>query len=55
MLKRCAASCGVNPKIRGPQKKEEKKNQVLIKKIGGSSNGIVMVSNTDDSHLAFQV
>ena len=37
MLKRRAASYGVNPKICGPQKKEEKKkNQVLIKKIGGS-------------------
>ena len=35
-LKRRAASCGVNPKICGPQKKEEKKNQVLINKIGGS-------------------
>ena len=36
MLKRRAASCGVNPEIRGPQKKEEKKqNQVLINKIGG--------------------
>ena len=32
MLKRLAASCGVNPEIRGPQKKEEKKNQVLINK-----------------------
>ena len=58
MLKRCAATCGVNSKIRGPQKKEEKKNQVLINKIGGFSNGLVMVLNTDDwfySHLAFQV
>ena len=58
MLKRRAVSCGVNPKICGPQKKEEKKNQVLINKIGGFSNGLVMVLNTDDwfySHLAFQV
>ena len=58
MLKRRAASCGVNPKIRGPQKMEEKVNQVLINKIGGLSNGLVMVLNTDDwfySHLAFQV
>ena len=58
MLKRRAASCGVNPKIRGPQKKEEKKNQVLINKIGGFSNGLVMVFHTDDwfySHLAFQI
>ena len=36
MLKMRAASCGVNPEIRVPQKKEEKKNQVLINKIGGS-------------------
>ena len=36
MLKRRAASCGVNLEIRGPQKKEEKnQNQVLINKIGG--------------------
>ena len=36
MLKRRAASCGVNPEIRGPQNKEEKnQNQVLINKIGG--------------------
>ena len=37
MLKRRAASYGVNPKICGPQKKEEKKqkNQVSINKIGG--------------------
>ena len=54
------ASCGVNPEIRGPQKKERKKkeNQVLINKIGGLSNGLVMGLNTDDwsySHLAFQV
>ena len=58
MLKRRAASYGVNCEIRGPQKKEEKENQVLINKIGGLSNGLVMVSNTDDwfySHLAFQV
>ena len=61
MLKMRAASCGVNPEIRGPQKKEEKKrkkNQVLINKIGGLSNGLVMMFNTDDwfySHLAFQV
>ena len=33
MLKRHAASCGVNPEIRGPQKKTIK---VLIDKIGGS-------------------
>ena len=33
MLKRRAASCGVNPEIRGPQKKT---NKVLIDKIGGS-------------------
>ena len=38
MLKRRAASCGVNPEIHGPQNKEEKKqNQVLINKIGGCS------------------
>ena len=58
MLKRLAASCGVNPEIRCPQKKEEKENQVLINKIGGFSNGLVMVLNTNDesySHLAFQV
>ena len=59
MLKRRAASYGVNPKIHGPQKKEEKeKKKVLINKIGGLSNGLVMVFNTDDwfySHLAFQV
>ena len=58
MLKRRAASYGVNPEIRGPQKKEEKKNQDLINKIGGFSNGLVMVFHTDDwfySHLAFQV
>ena len=48
MLKSRAASCGVNPKIRGPQKKEEKENQVLINKIGGLSNCLVMVLNTDD-------
>ena len=37
MLKSRVASCVVNPEIRGPQKKEEKKkNQVLINKIGGS-------------------
>ena len=37
MLKMRAASYGVNPKIRGPQNKEEKnQNQVLIDKIGGS-------------------
>ena len=37
MLKRRAASYGVNPEIRGPQNKEEKKqNQVLINKTGGS-------------------
>ena len=48
MLKRRAASCGVNPEIRGPQKKEEKKNQVLIYKSGGFSNGLVMVLNNDD-------
>ena len=36
MLKRRAVSYGVNPEIHGPQKKEEKKNQVLINKIGGS-------------------
>ena len=56
MLKRRAASCGVNPKILCPQKKEEKENQVLINKIGGLSNGLVMVFHTDDwfySHLAF--
>ena len=58
MLKRRAASCDVNPEIRGPQKKEEKKNQVLINKNWRVSNGLVMVLNTDDwfySHLAFQV
>ena len=58
MLKRRAASYGVNPEIRDPQKKEEKKNQVLINKKWRVSNGLVMVSNTDDwfySHLAFQV
>ena len=58
MLKRRAAFCGVNPEIRGPQKKEEKKNQVLINKIGGFFNGLVMVFHTDDwfySHLAFRV
>ena len=60
ILKRRAVSCGVNPEIRGPQKKEKrkKKNQVLINKIGGLSNGLFMVSNTDDwlhSHLEFQV
>ena len=48
MLKRHAASRGVNAKIRGPQKKEETKSQVLINKIGGLSNGLAMVSNTDD-------
>ena len=37
MLKRRTASYGVNPEIRGPQNKEEKKqNQVLINKIRGS-------------------
>ena len=58
MLKRRVASYGVNPEIRGPQKKEEKKNQVLIYKSGGFSNGLVMVLNIDDwfySHWAFQV
>ena len=58
MLKRRAASCSVNSEIRGQQKKEEKENQVLINKIGGLSNGLVMVFHTDDwfySHLAFQV
>ena len=36
MLKRRAASCSVNPEIRGPQMKVEKnQNQVLINKIGG--------------------
>ena len=58
MLKRRAASCGVNHKIRGPQKKEEKENQVMKNKIRGFSNGLVMVLNTNDwfySHLAFQV
>ena len=58
MLKRRAASCGVNPKIRGPQKKEEKEKKVLINKIRGLSNGLVNVFNTNDwfySHLAFQV
>ena len=58
VLKRRAASCGVNLEIRGPQKKEEKKNQVLINKNWRVSNSLVMVSNTDDwfySHLAFQV
>ena len=51
-------SYGVNPEIHGPQKKEEKENRVLINKIGGLFNGLVMVFNTDDwfySHLAFQV
>ena len=48
MLKRRATSCGVNLEIRGPQKKEEKRNLVLINKIGGLSNGLVMVSNIDD-------
>ena len=48
MLKRRVASYDVNPEIRGPQKKEEKKNQVLINKIGGFSNGLVMMLNTDD-------
>ena len=58
MLKRRVASYGVNPKIRDAQKKEEKKNQVSINKIGGFSNGLVMVFHTDDwfySHLALQV
>ena len=58
MLKMPAASYGVNQEIRGPQMKEEKKNQVLINKIGGFSNGLVMVFHIDDwfySHLAFQV
>ena len=58
MLKRYVASYGVNPEIRGPQKKGEKKNQVLINEIGWFSNGLVMVLNTDEwfySHLAFQV
>ena len=58
MLKRRAASYCVNPEIHGPQKKEEKKNQVLINKNWRVSNGLVMVSNTDEwfySHLAFQV
>ena len=33
MLRRRALSCGVNPEIRGPQnKKEKKQNQVLINK-----------------------
>ena len=36
MLKRRAASCSVNSEICGPQKKEEKKIQGLINKIGGS-------------------
>ena len=48
MLRRRAASCGVNPKIRGPQKNEEKENQVLINKIRGLSNGLVMAFYTDD-------
>ena len=40
------------------KKKEEKENQVLINKIGGLSNGLVMAFYTDHwfySHLAFQV
>ena len=48
MLKRSAASYGVNLEIRGPQKKEGKENQVLINKIGGLSNGLVMVFHTND-------
>ena len=60
MLKRRATSYGVNPEIRGPQKKEEKENHVLINKnfFGGLSNRLVMVFHTDNwfySHLAFQV
>ena len=35
MLKRRAASCGVNPEIRGPQNKGKESNQFLIKKLEG--------------------
>ena len=38
MLERHAASCGENPKIRGPKKKKE--NHEMIIKIGGLSNGL---------------
>ena len=30
MLERCAAFDGVNPKFRGPQKKEKKENQEIV-------------------------
>ena len=52
MLKRRAASYGVNPEIRGPQKKT---NQVLIDKNWRVSNGLVMVCDWFYSRLAFQV